>query len=686
MANRKLFRKYFPMKKNVIHYLIVITFLSFQLIANVVFAKANVFTVSPSNQSPILLSSHLGVFEDASGILTLADVQKEDHAKQFQTDFTADKPLNMSYTSSAYWLRLELENNSDKPIERVLDVNHSLLEKLDFYFQIENQQYQTIHTGYSQPFENRAYKSRIFAFPIILSAHSHHTVYLRVQTQNAMILPVLLWAPNDFHIKERNEYSIQAIYFGLVIAIALLNIIFALVSKEFDYLLYVCMIIFVALSFIGNRGFGSEFLWHDLTWLNRIAPLAFGSLALTSQLFFVRRMLDTPILVPKIDYVLKLFIGVQLIIPVVLLFTFQFAKFVPTILAISAFFALTVSVIGMRKGTRNAYFLFTAFSLLAIGVIGNAMLVLAIVPANIFTIHSSQIGSVLELVVFTFLLIDRYQIVREEKQKNAIQLVIAHDENKLLNLQVNQMQKLESISRLTSGIAHDFNNILTGMLGYNELNKFYSDDIQDEELKADILNNAIQVEKAGYRAVDLIKKMMAYSRQGTIKTDITVKPTIEIINEVLAMVRPGLTSIFKVQSDTHTDFNIQIDAIDLHQILTNLLVNARDAMKEQGGVINVSLNVVTVSDSICTACGKSLSGEFIVLSVQDHGTGIEEEIINRIFDPFFTTKVVGEGTGLGLSTVSGMVHHSNGHVFVDSKTSPPNQGTAFKLFFPVIKV
>ncbi len=670
------------MKKNVI-YLIFIMFLSFQLIANAAFAKVNILEISATNQSRILLSSYLGVLEDSTGNLTLADIQKEDDAQRFQTDFTADKPLNMSYTLSAYWLRLELENNSDKPIERVLDIDHPLLEKLDFYFQTENQNYQTVHTGYSQPLESRPYKSRIFAFPIVLAAHSRHTVYLRVQTENAMIIPVLLWVPNDFHIKERNEYSIQAIYFGLVIAIALLNIIFALVSKEFDYLLYVCMIIFVALSFIGNRGFGSEFLWQDLTWLNRIAPLAFGSIALTSQLFFVRRMLDTPILVPKIDRILKLFIGVQLIIPVVLLFTFQFAKFVPTILAISAFFALTVSVIGMRKGARNAYFLFAAFSLLAIGVIGNAMLVLALVPANIFTIHSSQIGSVLELIVFTFLLIDRYQLIREEKQKNAMQLMIAHDENKLLNLQVNQMQKLESISRLTSGIAHDFNNILTGMLGYNELNKFYSDDIKDDALRADILNNSIQVEKAGYRAVDLIKKMMAYSRQGTIKTDITVKPTIEIIHEVLAMVRPGLTSIFKIELDAHTDLDIQIDAIDLHQILTNLLVNARDAMKENGGEIMVSLKVVTISNSICTSCGKLVSGEFIVLSIQDHGTGIEEEIIHRIFDPFFTTKVVGEGTGLGLSTVSGMVHHSNGHVFVDSKTSPPNQGTAFKLFFPV---
>ncbi len=670
------------MRKNIECYLIVLIFLGLQLMATSAFAKANTLDVSTFNKSPILLSSHLGVFEDTTGALTLEDVQKEAISQRFQTNLSSQKPLNMSYTSSAYWLRLELENSSDKPIERILDVNHPLLGYIDFYFQIENQNYQMIQTGYVRPFNNRAYQSRIFAFPLVLPAHSNHTIYLRISTLNAMILPIFLWEPNDFYIKERNDYSSQAVYFGLVIAIALLNFIFAVVLKEFDYLLYVCMIIFVALAFIGNRGFGHEFLWHDLPWLSQIAPLSFGSIALVSQLFFVRRMLDTPILVPKIDYILKFFIGLQLFIPVVLLLEFQFAKFMPIVFATSASLVLIVSVIGMREKKRNAYFLFTAFSVLAIGVIGNALLVFAVIPTNFFSVHSSQIGSALELIIFTFLLIDRYQIISQEKQKTALQLLAAYDENKLLNSQVNQMQKLETISRLTSGIAHDFNNILTGMLGYNELNKFYSDDIQDEKLRADIFNNATQVEKAGYRAVDLIKKMMAYSRQGTVKTDIVIKPTIEIINEVLAMLRPGLTSVFKLELEVETDLNIKIDSIDLHQILTNLLVNARDAMKEQGGLITVSLKAKALPNHICTSCAKTLSGKFIVLSVQDHGSGISDEIIHRIFDPFFTTKVVGEGTGLGLSTVSGMVHHSKGHIFVDSKTSPPNQGTTFKLLFP----
>ena len=681
------------------------------MIANVAFAKSNTLNVGALNPSStrILLSSYFGVLEDSTGLLTLADVQKEDVSQRFQTDFSADKALNMSYTSSAYWLRLELENSSDKSIERVLDIQHPLIENVDFYFQTENEHYQAVHTGYSQPFESRPYQSRNFAFPMVLPAHSHHTVYLRVQTLNAMILHISLWQPNDFNIKERNEYATQALYFGLVMAIALLNLIFALVLKESDYLLYVCMIFFLAMTFFASRGFGSEFLWHDSTWLTRIAPLSFGSIAMVFQLFFVRQILDTRHLAPKVDDALKSLIGIQILIPVVLLLEFRFAKFVPIIFAISSTLVLIVSVIGMQKGKRNAYFLFVAFSVLAIGVIINTMLVLAVIPTNLFTIYSAQFGSALELIIFTFLLIDRYKIISDEKQENAIALQAitnenellthANNENELLNRQMNHMQKLESIGRLTSGIAHDFNNILMCILGYNEMNVYISEDITDDELKIELENNTKQIDLAGKRAGALIDKMLMYCRQEN--DDIKkrdVQPTQAVINEVLELLRPALTSKIKIefldschinQEDcntcgirNHCDIRIQIHSGDLHQILTNLAINARDSMREKGGIITISLKKVTEMNVHCDACAKIIEGDFIELSVSDNGTGIEPKIIHRLFDPFFTTKEQGEGTGLGLSAVSGLVHSSHGHVLIDSDLTKENHGTTFRLFFP----
>ena len=295
-----------------------------------------------------------------------------------------------------------------------------------------------------------------------------------------------------------------------------------------------------------------------------------------------------------------------------------------------------------------------------------------------------------------------------EKEKRANELEITHKRSEKLNSSVNHLQKVESIGRLTAGISHDFNNILACILGYNEINTEIISDIKDDVLKAEIENNTKQIASAGQRAVMLIDKMMIYARQDTPTANvINVRPTSEIIEEVLEMLRPALTSRLKLEFDNNSNKNngkpnnfglplisvlsegsnlptqIEINAIDLHQILTNLAVNARDAMKNQIGFIRISLRHVVMSEVHCIACAAIMNGNFIELAVTDNGTGIDPKHIRRIFDPFFTTKPVGEGTGLGLSTTMGLVHSANGHIMIDSALTGINKGTSFKLLFPV---
>ena len=293
------------------------------------------------------------------------------------------------------------------------------------------------------------------------------------------------------------------------------------------------------------------------------------------------------------------------------------------------------------------------------------------------------------------------QVQNAEKEKRATELMASYEKNTLLNLQVNHMQKLESIGQLTSGISHDFNNILSCMLGYNEMNLEICDEMLDENLRDELEKNTKQIDNAGQRAVVLIKKMMTYCRQEKTREKSTIQPAQEVILEVLGMLRPALTNRIKIEFDCCSikngecgicvkrnvcDTNMQIDTIDLHQILTNLAVNSRDAMKDYGGIITISLNVVSNMTFNCTACAETIEGNFVELSVSDNGSGVAPEIIHRLFDPFFTTKPQGEGTGLGLSAVSGLVHQAGGHLLVDSNQSELKHGTAFRLFFPVIRV
>ncbi len=259
--------------------------------------------------------------------------------------------------------------------------------------------------------------------------------------------------------------------------------------------------------------------------------------------------------------------------------------------------------------------------------------------------------------------------------------------NEDLRHQLNHIQKLDSIGRLTAGLAHDFNNILASILGYTEMSQLISDDLPDSDIKTDLKQNLKQVEIAGNRAAELVSKMLTYCRQSTEKKihHVVTRPTHEVIKEVLKMLRVGLTFTIAIELkvDENTP-NIVMDSIELHQVLTNLLVNARDAIgRNGGGKIKLQLSTTTINSAncLCDACLTSIQGTFIQLSVFDNGSGMSKEIISQIFDPFFTTKEVGEGTGLGLSVVSGIVHQSHGHILVASKLG---EGTTFKLLFPII--
>ena len=264
-----------------------------------------------------------------------------------------------------------------------------------------------------------------------------------------------------------------------------------------------------------------------------------------------------------------------------------------------------------------------------------------------------------------------------EREENKVKLVT-------LNKQINQMQKIESLSRLTAGIAHDFNNILNCVVGYNDITAMVVEDCECGDIKDEILHNAEEIQKAAKRASNLIKKMLAYSRHSPPDAPSEIRATHDVIGEVVSMIGPALTSKFNLEVDTDLRLDIRIDSTDLHQIITNLVVNARDSMKS-GVTITLSLkSIVLLEPTLCTSCVTHIvPSKFIELSVKDNGTGIPVDILEHIFDPFYTTKPIGEGTGLGLSTVCGMVHDAGGHLLVDTNTNPENCGTTFRLLFPV---
>ncbi|MCF6218974.1 MAG: ATP-binding protein [Gammaproteobacteria bacterium] len=253
--------------------------------------------------------------------------------------------------------------------------------------------------------------------------------------------------------------------------------------------------------------------------------------------------------------------------------------------------------------------------------------------------------------------------------------ICMESERKALEMQLKQSQRLQAIGQLTGGIAHDFNNMLAAILGYTDLAKTMI--LPDQ---ANILGYLGEIEKAGFRARDLVQQMLIYSRREK-SHDTEVLDLSNLLRDSLKMMKSTIPPSIAINCEFDGDEKLLIKglSVELHQIVTNLVINARDAIGEKG-VIDITLRHTGVDGRLCSSCQRYFSGEYVVLQVNDSGQGIPEQQLFSIFEPFFTTKEVGKGTGMGLSMVHGLVHNHDGHLCVESRLG---EGTRFELYFPV---
>ena len=239
---------------------------------------------------------------------------------------------------------------------------------------------------------------------------------------------------------------------------------------------------------------------------------------------------------------------------------------------------------------------------------------------------------------------------------------------------IEQARKMEAVGTLAGGIAHDFNNILTSVLGFTELalNDVTRGSLQEERLQA--------VLSAGRRARDLVKQILTFAR----KSDEEIKPLQVdiIIKETLKLLRSTIPTTIELKQNINSDSKIMGAPTQVHQIIMNLCANAAQALEEEGGVLTVGLRDTRLDADFTNKYVGLKPGTYLELKVSDTGKGIPPNIINSIFEPYFTTKDKGEGTGMGLATVHGIVKKYNGEILVESKL---NEGTAFTVYLPVCR-
>ncbi len=283
--------------------------------------------------------------------------------------------------------------------------------------------------------------------------------------------------------------------------------------------------------------------------------------------------------------------------------------------------------------------------------------------------HRLADGSVRDVAVYS----SRVDI----KGKTLLHSII-HDitNQRRLEEQLRQAQKMESVGRLAGGVAHDFNNMLGAILGYTDLLLTSVD--PSNPMHADLA----EIKKAAQRSADLTRQLLAFARKQTIAPK--VLDLNEIIESMLKMLRRLIGEDIELVWRPGVDLQpVRIDPVQIDQILANLCVNARYAIGHNVGAVIIETDHASFDEAYCADHVGFVPGEFIMLAVSDNGRGMDEETRKQIFEPFFTTKGVGEGTGLGLATIYGIIKQNNGFINVYSELG---QGTTFRIYLPVHKV
>ncbi len=639
----------------------------------------------------ISLASHFAVLEDASRNLSLADVRRPETAVRFRQDAQRQTDLNYGNTHSAIWLRLQLKNSSEHPVERLLELAYAAYVNVQFYAPAADGGYTTVTTGRVFPFVSRPYPNRYFVFPLSVPAHTEQTLYLRVNSI-AVPLPAKLWEPAAFYRHERNDYTGQAMYFGVAAAMFLFNLFLFAVLRERMYLWYLAALTCMALTMAEMSGLAKEFLWPNSPNWSLMAINIGYVLTMATVMTFMCRMLDTVVNAPRLDRVLRLLSG--LLVFSVFGLVLNSERFAPWITWLGLVVIIAVLGCGIYCAflrLRSAYFFVTAFSLMLVSGLMWIMRNLALLPGSALLSQAPQIGSALEMIVLALALADRFfqirlQNIRVEKAALAAQTqlveVLQSSERQLeqrviertseLSTALNKLQTAQALlvdseQRATMGQQKALDTLAAQQQFIAMVSHEFRSPLAVIDNSAQMLANQLVVQTESKAAT-----LVARIRRGTVRLAqfLDTCMTQDRLRDAGLLLKPAALDlaaladaasdgaqllaeqhriVTKVQPDLPP---MQGDAELLRILLANLLSNA---IKYSAPGSEIRLRVRHVRDRH-------------IFEVIDQGCGIPADEIPHLFQKYRRGRLAltKPGAGLGLALCWQIVQLHGGHIHVDS--------------------
>ena len=649
----------------------------------------DVFVDEATSETPVVAE----YVEDPSGTMTVHDVLALPDGAFTLADSTSP---NFGYTDSAYWLRFRAVNMSSSPLDQVIEVAYPLLDHVEVTVPGRNAATpeQQVVTGDRLPFSRRPLDYSTFLVPVEIPAGASEDIYIRVAGSSSLQIPLTLWNPGELvsHIDRRS--ITLGVYYGLMFVMALYNLFLFVTIRERSYLFYVLFVASFLLTQMAMNGIAFQYLWPEHPWwANKAIPFLVLMVTVWG-LIFTRSFIDTARHVPRLHsfYAVSPWVLAALLVPALALPYAIMVKTAILLTSVAAVIILVTAVLCWRGGYRPARYFTIAWVAFLTGTVLYSLKSLGLLPANPLTEHTQQIGSAMEVVLLSFALGDRINLLKREKdQARAEALEMKAQQADLLRAEVDEktrdLQKavgdLESVNtrlqemdqqktRFYQNLTHELRTPLTLIIGPLEASLGGS----MGKLPQQVMFHHVIMLRNARRLLRLINQLLDLAKLEEQRM-VLDRSTIELVS----FCRTLADAFEPMAEKKRIDFEFtssadqllaRFDREKLEKIFFNLLSNAFKFTPLNG---KITFDI--------KAPRRSGPGQQVVVSVEDTGQGIDSQSLEHVFDRFHqadssTTREY-EGTGIGLALVKEYVELHEGDVHVDSTLG---QGTKFTLRLP----
>lgn len=637
------------------HFLQLLVLLCATIITSLPTYAELTINILPSDQKRNL-GPGVSWYEDSEGDLTFEQVKSLPKSAFKPSDIYT---FNQGYTSSSYWLKLNLEFAPDLINSHwLMEIPFPLLDYVALYLPDDEGGFSVIHTGDRSPFAQRDIDTTDFVFGITPNQRLN-TYYLHIKTQDSLQVPLYLWSERAFPKHNSLMTGLQGIYFGIMVVMVLYNLFIFLSVRERSYLYYISYISAFTLFQASMQGYSFEYFWPNNTWWANINIPFFGVLALFFASLFARDILHTKLELPKFDKALLVIAGALFFTLPIVLFGSYFAGIYAAIFSTFIFFnlVLVTGITAALKGNRTAKVFVIAWAIFLISGVISMLGMMNIIPLEYGSQSAIQIGSALEVILLSMALADRINLIEKEKAE-------IEAESKKVLLEANK--QLENSNRLKdefiATISHEIRTPMNGVLGSTQL-------LLDTQLNEGQKSYVDTINQSGQTLLEILNNILDYSKieadkLSIEKSDFNLEQVINECADFFSVISAQNRVKLYVRIHKDTPKIIKSDPLRLKQILLNLLSNAFKYTSRGQIVVNVQL--------------AENSRDQLLIEVEDSGNGLTYEQQNILFQPFVQVDASSSrekgGTGLGLAISKKLTQLMGGDIGVHSL---PGKGATF---------